>query len=184
MEPTHTIPDISCQESDGFMYENEENHLRANSDSESDIDDDFRDPDWVMPKKKLYESSKESSDSECEGRVIESTLPGQLDVDHEEIVDNEDKKKKKKHNIRECNQKLRMEGKAYLGINKKATGGKAKYLIPRSERIMKDRPCKEICVKGTGGKRCMMIDDNTRQTIFSSFWKELDWHGKKFMHLD
>lgn len=208
VEPSHTpILDISCNESDGFMYENED-ELGTNSDIDIDNDDDVRDKDWVLPKKRPYESSEESSDDECEGRgpeklyndantvVIESTLSDQvknlsteipIHVDHEEIVGeeehNKDKKNKKRNNKRKYNQKLRMEGKAYFGIDKKATGGKAKYAIPRSERIMKERPCKQTCVKGKGGKTCMLIDDNTRQTIFNAFWKELDWHGKKVFAL-
>ncbi|XP_053375677.1 uncharacterized protein LOC128547331 [Mercenaria mercenaria] len=75
---------------------------------------------------------------------------------------------------RNIEKRLRMTGRSYKGLKK--VDGKKKYCVDKGERIMGERNCGNRCRKS---RKCFEVSEETRKSIFSSFWSNMDWQQKK-----
>jgi hypothetical protein len=75
-------------------------------------------------------------------------------------------------------QKLRMEGKPYLGLTKNTDTGTFEFVKPRAARQMKETCKTNSCIKAKN-RFCASFSDADRQELFNTFWTKMDWAMRK-----
>lgn len=142
------------------------------TDSDSKSDKDFElDPN-------VYTDSESSADSSPEDLRTHSPsiLDDQIPEPQLEPLQNIDtyisKPRSKKENKRLLNQRLRMEGKSFLGFRKPKDQKNSFQDKQRAERKIKPR-C--TCLR----KSCKSITDDQRQSIFKLMWSKMSWDQRK-----
>ena len=107
-------------------------------------------------------------------------------VDHEEIIESDEKDQKgKKRNRkaepttweRNINKRLRMEGKEYKSVKRDAS--KTYNVVNKNARSLLPRNCSKRCEKRSKGRMCTQFTEKDRDEIFEGFWKNMDWDSKR-----
>jgi hypothetical protein len=124
-------------------------------------------------------SSFEYADSQLQdvSELIATELEEEKFYDFDDTLYDPDYELKKKPECkRKTAKRLRIEGEKYKGLKK--VDGKWGIQAEKPERILTQSNCSKRCKK-PGVKQCAKITENNRKIIFSNFWKNMTWDGRK-----
>ncbi|VDI01121.1 Hypothetical predicted protein [Mytilus galloprovincialis] len=152
------------------------------SESDNDLDDSTRDPDWA-PQKQDEEHENNDNAQQDENEIVKRNYKRytqELRVNRENGTHNIAAKQKRAKRGRaekdqwekNRNKRLRMDGEMYYGL-KKGPDGKYSYSVEKEKRTVGERNCSKRC------KKCLLFNENERLAIFHSFWNNMNWDQKK-----
>ncbi|XP_060808237.1 ubiquitin-like modifier-activating enzyme 5 isoform X1 [Amyelois transitella] len=122
----------------------------------------------------------------CEQCAVCSDQPTVTQLVDYEVFCKAQAKEKKKQELRAKSEKRRQEkekrmtGQSYYGFRVTNAHEGKRWIqdVPKSERKIGPACTSEFCAKGTA-RYCSEFSEEKRQQIFSYFWNNLDWKGKK-----